>query len=54
MDVEATVQGTLAEGGYFEASHIEAKCPSKYEMNERAKKGERAPHQLGAEPAATR
>jgi len=44
MDVMVTAEGTLDPAGHFEASHIMAKCPSKYEMNERAKKGESAPH----------
>ena len=44
MDVMVTAEGTLDPSGHFEASHIMAKCPSKYEMNERAKKGEAAPH----------
>jgi cytochrome c-type biogenesis protein CcmE len=44
MDVMVTAEGTLDPSGHFEASHIMAKCPSKYEMNERAKKGESAPH----------
>jgi cytochrome c-type biogenesis protein CcmE len=49
MDVEVTAEGKLAQGGYFEASQIMAKCPSKYEMKNREKKGERAPHEeLGA------
>jgi cytochrome c-type biogenesis protein CcmE len=44
MDVAVTAEGRLNEAGHFDASHIMAKCPSKYEMKERAKKGERAPH----------
>ncbi|HLV68997.1 MAG TPA: cytochrome c maturation protein CcmE [Polyangiaceae bacterium] len=44
MDVTVTAEGKLNEAGYFEASHIMAKCPSKYEMRERAKRGEAAPH----------
>lgn len=54
MDVEVTAQGTLDPAGHFEASQIVAKCPSKYEMNERAKKGEAAPHELGVDPSAAR
>jgi cytochrome c-type biogenesis protein CcmE len=53
MDVEVTAQGTLDAAGHFEASQIVAKCPSKYEMNERAKKGEVAPH-TGVDPSAAR
>lgn len=44
MDVEVTAEGKLAEGGHFQASHIMAKCPSKYEMKQRAGAGEAAPH----------
>jgi cytochrome c-type biogenesis protein CcmE len=51
MDVAVTAEGKLADNGSFEASHIMAKCPSKYEMQERAKKGEAAPH-AGTVPAA--
>jgi cytochrome c-type biogenesis protein CcmE len=45
MDVMATAEGTLDPSGHLEASTIMAKCPSKYEMKERAGKGEQAPHQ---------
>ena len=44
MDVAVTAEGKLTEAGHFEASNIMAKCPSKYEMKERAKGGEQAPH----------
>jgi cytochrome c-type biogenesis protein CcmE len=44
MDVEVTVGGKLAEGGMFAADYIVAKCPSKYEMQQRAAGGEAAPH----------
>lgn len=52
MDVDVTAEGRLTSAGHFEASHIMAKCPSKYEMQERAKKGERAPHAEVMPPAA--
>ncbi len=42
--VEVTVEGQLTPSGAFEASKVLAKCPSKYEMNDRAQKGEKAPH----------
>lgn len=45
MDVVATAEGTLDPAGHLEASTIFAKCPSKYEMKQRAGKGEQAPHQ---------
>ncbi len=46
MDVEVTAEGRLAQGGgeYFDASAIMAKCPSKYEMKQKQKAGEKAPH----------
>lgn len=45
MDVIVVAEGKLAENGaYFEASHIMAQCPSKYEMKQRAANGEKAPH----------
>ena len=44
MDVEVTAEGKLHSEGHFEASQIMAKCPSKYEMKQKAAKGEKAPH----------
>jgi cytochrome c-type biogenesis protein CcmE len=44
MDVAVTAEGKLSPAGHFEANHIMAKCPSKYEMKERKSKGEAAPH----------
>ena len=44
MDVSVTAEGKLTDGDHFEASMIMAKCPSKYEMKERQKSGEHAPH----------
>jgi cytochrome c-type biogenesis protein CcmE len=44
MDVDVTATGRYASAGYFEADKIMAKCPSKYEMKERAAAGETAPH----------
>jgi cytochrome c-type biogenesis protein CcmE len=43
IDVEATVTGQLV-GEHFQASTIEAKCPSKYEMEQRQLAGEQKPH----------
>jgi len=45
MDVMVTAEGKLADDGQFVASTIFAKCPSKYEMQQRAAKGEAAPHE---------
>jgi cytochrome c-type biogenesis protein CcmE len=44
MDVEVTAEGRLGAGGAFEAKQIMAKCPSKYEMKQKAAGGETAPH----------
>ncbi len=50
MDVQVTAEGKLNAEGHFDATNIMAKCPSKYEMQQRAKKGEAAPHAaLGAQ-----
>ncbi|HTQ07746.1 MAG TPA: cytochrome c maturation protein CcmE [Polyangiaceae bacterium] len=46
MDVVATAEGTLDPSGHLEATTVFAKCPSKYEMKDRARKGEQAPHQV--------
>lgn len=52
MDVEVTAEGKLTAEGHFEASHIMAKCPSKYEMRQRAAGGEKAPHATYGEPGS--
>lgn len=44
MDVEVTVEGELRSDDSLEASQVLAKCPSKYEMKEKAARGEQAPH----------
>ena len=44
MDVAVTVEGELRADNSLEASQVLAKCPSKYEMKEKAAKGEKAPH----------
>jgi cytochrome c-type biogenesis protein CcmE len=46
MGISVTVQGKLAQDGGFTANQVVAKCPSKYEMKERQKKGEVMPHSL--------
>lgn len=51
MDVAVTAEGSLAKSGDFEANMIMAKCPSKYEMQERAKKGEKIPHASATQAA---
>ncbi len=44
VDVGVTVEGQLRPSGQFEATQVLAKCPSKYEMKEKAAKGEQMPH----------
>jgi cytochrome c-type biogenesis protein CcmE len=44
MDVGVTVEGELHDNGSFEASSVLAKCPSKYEMQQRKQHGEQMPH----------
>jgi cytochrome c-type biogenesis protein CcmE len=44
MDVGVTVEGALLADNSFEATSVLAKCPSKYEMKERAGRGESMPH----------
>lgn len=44
MDVGVTVEGELLADNTFEATSVLAKCPSKYEMKDRANKGETMPH----------
>ncbi|MEZ4222740.1 MAG: cytochrome c maturation protein CcmE [Polyangiaceae bacterium] len=44
MDVEVTAEGQLDDEGSLEATQIMAKCPSKYEMKEKAARGEARPH----------
>ncbi len=44
MDVGVTVEGELRSDDSLEASQVLAKCPSKYEMKEKASQGEKAPH----------
>lgn len=53
VEVQVTAEGKLSPEGHFEATHIMAKCPSKYEMEQRAKNGEQAPHDMmGTVPSA--
>lgn len=44
MDVGVTVEGSLLPDDTIEATQVLAKCPSKYEMKEKAAQGEKAPH----------
>ncbi|HEY6462841.1 MAG TPA: cytochrome c maturation protein CcmE [Polyangiaceae bacterium] len=44
IDVGVTVEGELQKDDSFVASSVLAKCPSKYEMDQRKKNGESMPH----------
>jgi cytochrome c-type biogenesis protein CcmE len=44
LDVGVTVEGELQANDSFEASSVLAKCPSKYEMQERKQRGQQMPH----------
>lgn len=39
-----TVEGKLNDAGHLDATNVIGKCPSKYEMEQRAKRGEKMPH----------
>ncbi len=53
VDVGVTVEGELNADSSLEASNVLAKCPSKYEMKEKAAKGEKMPHAGMAPPPAS-
>lgn len=44
MDVGVTVEGELLPDDSVEATQVLAKCPSKYEMKQKAANGEKMPH----------
>ena len=44
VDVQVTVGGELRPNGQFDATEVLAKCPSKYEMQQKAASGEKMPH----------
>jgi cytochrome c-type biogenesis protein CcmE len=44
VDVGVTVEGELQPDATFEATNVLAKCPSKYEMQQRKQRGEEMPH----------
>lgn len=46
MDLEVTVQGQIGSDGLFLANQVIPRCPSKYEMNEKAAAGEAVPHDI--------
>lgn len=44
MDVGVTVEGELQANDTFEATSVLAKCPSKYDMQQRKQQGQHMPH----------
>jgi cytochrome c-type biogenesis protein CcmE len=44
MNITVVVQGELGSDGTFVASQVIPRCPSRYEMDERAGRGESMPH----------
>ena len=44
LDVGVTVEGELQSDDSFEATSVLAKCPSKYEMQQKKENGEHVPH----------
>jgi cytochrome c-type biogenesis protein CcmE len=44
LDVGVTVEGELQPDNGFEATSVLAKCPSKYDMQQRKQRGEEMPH----------
>ena len=46
MGITVVVEGRLAADGTFHASQVIPRCPSRYEMDERAGRGETMPHAL--------
>jgi cytochrome c-type biogenesis protein CcmE len=53
MDVGVTVEGQLRADDTFEATSVLAKCPSKYDMQQRKQHGEQMPHGPLAGPGST-
>lgn len=52
MGISVTVQGRMQSNGTFVANQVIPRCPSKYEMKERAAKGESMPHAPTVPPAS--
>jgi len=53
MGITVVVEGRLAADGTFHASQVIPRCPSRYEMDERAGRGESMPHALPPAPSPT-
>lgn len=55
VGLKVTVQGKITDDGRFLANQVIPRCPSKYEMQEKAKNGERPPYEMtppGSPPAS--
>jgi cytochrome c-type biogenesis protein CcmE len=52
MGITVVVEGRVREDGTFVASDVIPRCPSRYEMDERAARGETMPHAPGGPPGA--
>lgn len=53
MGITVVVQGRLGDDGTFHASEVIPRCPSRYEMDQRAGQGETMPHALPPAPSPT-
>jgi len=49
-ELDVTVEGRLTPEAHLEATLVLAKCPSKYDMDEMAKRGEKKPHATMGQP----
>jgi cytochrome c-type biogenesis protein CcmE len=52
MGIKVTVQGKLGDDGQFLASQVIPRCPSKYEMQQLEKSGQKMPHAIPAGPSS--
>ena len=53
MGITVVVEGRLGDDGTFHASQVIPRCPSRYEMDQRAGQGEAMPHALPPAPSPT-
>ena len=53
MGISVVVQGRLGDDGTFHASEVIPRCPSRYEMDQRAGRGETMPHTMPPAPSPT-
>lgn len=50
MGLKVTVQGRLTAEGYFAATQVIPRCPSKYDMKQMQERGQKMPHPLARTP----